>query len=305
MKKIGVILLIALVNLSIGKAQEATTPAAAPAGAEQPATGTTRLTEPLGQGEHIVEGYNKYSIRPIHSSDIMYKKSVVRMMDLREPQNLPLFSTNKWISKLLIDAVRKGDITPYRNDSLDLGAKLSIDEFNERIKMPSTAAELTQEEKEIALANGDSSAMMSNAIGDYYPKSLYQLEIKEDIIFDKQRSRMYYDIQSLTMFVPSDEPSNVKGIQLTIASFEYKELVNKLFKDNPNAIWFNPENDQQHKNLADAFELRLFSSYIEKVSNPTDSYLVEIYGQDQHKGILASQWTAHTIMEYEHNLWEF
>ena len=116
---------------------------------------------------------------------------------------------------------------------------------------------------------------------------------------------MYYDIQSITMFVPADNPSNIKGIQITIASFEYKELVNKLFKDNPNAIWFNPQNDQQHKNLADAFELRLFSSYIEKVSNPSDAYLVDIYGGDQHKGILASQWAAYEIMEYEHNLWEF
>jgi len=296
MKKLSVILMGALLTFGIARAQETTE-------AEKPEAGAN--PEVLGQPAHIVDGYNKYSIRPIHSSDIMYKKTVVRTLDLREPQNRPMFSTNKWITKLFMEAVRKGIITPYNNDSLDMGKKLSIDEFNERVKMPSTAAEMTQEERDIALANGDSSVLASAGGGDFFPQELYQIQIKEDVIFDKQRSRMYYDIQSITMFVPADNPSNIKGIQITIASFEFKELVNKLFKDNPNAIWFNPQNDQQHKNLADAFELRLFSSYIEKVSNPSDAYLVDIYGGDQHKGILASQWAAYEMMEYEHNLWEF
>ncbi len=302
MKKIGAILFGALLTIGAANAQEkagAENPAATPAQAETPAN------EPLGQPNHIIDGYNKYSVRPIHSSDIMYKKTILRTLDLREPQNKPLFSTNRWITKLLIDAAKRGDITPYNNDSLDMGKKLTLDEFGERIKMPSTAAELSPEEREIALANGDSSVLQSAAGAEYFPNDLYQLQIKEDMIFDKQRSRMYYDIIAITMFVPADNPANVKGIQIPIASFEYKELVNKLFKDNPNAIWFNPQNDQQHKNLADAFELRLFSSYIEKVSNPSDAYLVDIYGGDQQKGIMASQWAAHDIMEYEHNLWEF
>jgi gliding motility associated protien GldN len=269
--------------------------------AEKPATERPRSTN----DGVLIDGYNKYSVRPIHESDIMYKRSVVRTLDLREPQNRPLFSTNREITRLLIDAVRKGDITAYNNDSLDLGRKLTIQEFNERIKMPSTTATLSEEEKQIALANGDSSVLMGAGEGDYLPQNLYQMNIKEDFLFDKQRSRQYFDIQSITISIPSDLPANVKGIEIVVASFMYKELVEKLFKDNPNAIWFNRQNDREHKNLADAFELRLFSSYIVKVSNPENSYLVDIYGGDQYKGILASQWAAHSLMEYEHNLWEF
>lgn len=250
-------------------------------------------------------GFNRYSVRPIHKSDIMYRKTLIRALDLREKQNKPLFSRNREITRLLIEAVERGDITPYRNDSIDMGGRLTIDEFKERIKIPSEMGELTEEEKQIALANGDSSLLMASETNYYFPTDLYQMEIREDLIFDKQRSRMYYDITSITMFVPADHPSNIKGIQLVAASFEYKELVEKLFKDNPKAVWFNPENDQQHKNLADAFELRLFGSYIIKVSNPSDAYLVDIYGGDQQKGIMASQWAAFELLEYEHNLWEF
>ena len=139
----------------------------------------------------------------------------------------------------------------------------------------------------------------------FFPKDLYQMQIREDLIFDKQRSRMYYDILAVTMFVPADHPDNIKGIEIPIASFSYKELHDKTFKDNPDAIWFNPFNDAEHRNLADAFELRLFSSYIIKVSNPNDEYLVDTYGGDPKVGIMASQWKAFELLEYEHNLWEF
>ncbi|HEY8400140.1 MAG TPA: gliding motility protein GldN [Cytophagaceae bacterium] len=287
MKKIGVILLGLLFCGYVSVAQE------------------TESYESESSSFSESDGFNKYSVRPIHVSDIMYKKTLIRAVDLREKQNRPMFSKNREITRLLIDAVKRGDITPYANDSLDDGRQLTIDEFLERMTIPSETAELTAEEKEIALANGDSSVLLSGGTEYYFPTDLYQLEIKEDLIFDKQRSRMYYDIHALTVFVPADHPSNIKGIQLPVASFKYKELVEKLFTDNPIAVWYNPQNDAGHKALADAFELRLFSSYIIKVSNPTDAYLVDIYGGDQHKGIMASQWAAFELLEYEHNLWEF
>ncbi|MFN3403836.1 MAG: gliding motility protein GldN [Cytophagaceae bacterium] len=250
-------------------------------------------------------GFNKYSVRPIHESDIMFKKTIIRAVDLREKQNKPMFSKNREITRFLIEAVQRGDIKAYATDSLQEGKTLTIEEFNERMKMPVEGPEYTAEELEIMKANGEDVTAMQAGANDYLPTDLYQMEIKEDLIFDKQRSRMYYDVHAITVYIPADHPANIKGIQLPLASFEYKELCDKLFKDNPKTIWFNPQNDQQHKNLKDAFELRLFSSYIIKVSNPNDAYLVDIYGGDQQKGIMASQWAAFELLEYEHNLWEF
>ena len=130
------------------------------------------------------------------------------------------------------------------------------------------------------------------------------MEIKEDMIFDKKRSRMYHDIKSIGLFVPSTLSSNTSGIEKPIGYFKYSDLV-KVFRSNPqNAIWFNAENDAQHKNLADAFELWLFNSYITKVSNAGDSRLDDIYGGAQ-QGILAAQQTAADLVEYEYNLWSF
>lgn len=271
-----------------------------------PETTTTAETSTVVQSTaEQCDDCNKHSTHYIHESDIMYRKILLRGIDLREKQNLPLFSRNREITELFIKAVESGTITPYMNDSLDCGRQITIDEFHKNILIPSDAPVLTQEEKDIMLANGDSSFMQSGGAEYFFPRDLYQMEIKECLIFDKQRSRMYYNILALTLYVPADHPANIRGIQTVVASFSYKELAEKLFKDNPKAIWFNAINDQEHKNLADAFELRLFSSYILKVSNPTDSYLSDIYGGDQQKGIMASQWAAFDLLEYEHHLWEF
>ncbi len=288
MKKLGVILLGLIMSTGATFGQE---------------TAVDSSASSTGGSKNTDTGYNPLSVRPIHVSDIMWKKTLLRAMDLREKQNTPLFSRNKEITKLILEAVAKGELTPYANDSLE--RKLTIDEFNENLTVPAEGPVLTEEEKQIALLNGDSSVLVSGGVEYFMPRDLYQLQITEDLIFDKQRSRLYYDILAITILLPADLKKNVRAIEFNVASFSYKELVEKLFKDNPKALWFNVQNDQQHKNLADAFDLRLFSSYIIKVSNPNDARLEDIYGGDQAKGIMASQWAAMELLEFEHNLWEF
>jgi len=243
------------------------------------------------------------SSNEVRTSDKMYRKELVRALDLREPQNKTLFSKNHEITKLLINAVMNGQITAYTNDSLtDL---LPLKAFTERMTMPNSN-EIPTDLEELKMMYPDTwEEILKNPPTPelYFAKDLYQMEIKEDLFFDKQRSKMYYDIKAITLFIPADHPQNEKGIQEPVASFDFKEL-EKFFKDNPNAVSFNSQNDAEHKNLADAFKLRLFSSYIIKVSNADDQYLTDIYN-DPVKGIMASQWAAHDLLEYEHNLWEF
>lgn len=265
------------------------------------------------------------SYRPIPNSDIMFRKTIWRAIDLREKQNKPMFAEGKEISRVILDAVKRGELQAYKNDSLT--STLSPAEVLSNSSYAETNAGLSEEEKaagftEESLAddgwgapaskgkNGKSSAKAAPAKPaappsyEYRPKELYQMELKEDMIFDKKRSRMYHDIKCIGLLVPSTLATNTSGIEKTIGYFKYSDLV-KMFRNNPDkAIWFNPQNDAQHKNLADAFELWLFNSYIVKVSNPNDARLDEIYG-GQQQGILASQQAASDLIEYEYNLWSF
>ncbi|AUD01492.1 type IX secretion system ring subunit PorN/GldN [Spirosoma pollinicola] len=136
---------------------------------------------------------------------------------------------------------------------------------------------------------------------EYFPKELNILEVKEDWIFDRKRSRLYYDMQTVTLLLPADK--NQAGFEKPIASFKYKDL-DKLFRSDPKKfIWYNPQNQAQHKNLADAFDLRLFYGRITKVANPGDTDLVGMYGD--REGLLKSYQTEYELMETEHGLWEY
>ncbi len=267
--------------------------------------------------------FNENSYRTIHNSDIMWRKRTVRGMDMREKQNEPLFSKNREISKLLVEAVKDGRLTPYATDSLDAGRILTLEEFLKKLVIPGTDDPVVDnqwlpeedniddfwpEDDDSNIDNNDEEFIDESSVAagpEYYAAhDLYQLELTEDVVFDKQRSQMKHDIQALTLFIPADHPLNIRGIQDPVASFSYKELM-KVFRHDPRAIWYNPYNDAEHRNYADAFDLRLFSSYLIKISNPSDEYLVDTYGGDQQTGIMASQWKEYELLEFEHNLWEF
>lgn len=254
------------------------------------------------------------TVRAIPNSDVMYRKSIWRIIDLREKQNKPMFANNHQITKIIVDAVKAGKLQPYRGDSL--ATSFTMEEFNKKLIVPEAAATISDEEKKLGFteeedtgggwgdepAGGAAKPAAAAMAVEYFPKQLYQMEMKEDMVFDKKRSRMYHEIQSITLVIPAGETS--KGYDQPIATFKWADLV-KVFRDNPEqAIWFNGSNTAQHKNLADAFDLWLFSSYISKVSNPDDKTLSDIYGGDQ-QGIMAAQQVAGEMIEYEYNLWSF
>jgi gliding motility associated protien GldN len=292
--------------------------------------------------EADTRGYNPLSVRPIHESDIMFKKTVWEVVDLREKQNRPFMSTNNEITKVIIDAVKAGLLTPYTTDSVN--TPMPIETFMGNMSQTTTQITLTERESQIQqIANGagtsaskiqqiqkllkqkgttttDLELQVQGALDDsfstnddkiktisglyastapveYKPRDFTSIVLKEDIIFDKQRSRLYWDIQALTMILATED------LDKQVASFRYKDLV-RIFRNNPNAIWYNAQNNAEHKNLADSFDMRLFSGRITKVSNPDDNDLVTIYDGDR-RGLLASDWVRQQIMEFEHNLWEF
>lgn len=259
------------------------------------------------------DGYNPNSVHPIHENDIMYKKRVWRRMDLREKQNQPFFAFNNEVTKIMIEAVMKGDLYAYQSDSLS--NRYTKEQFEEQLTIPELGGGLSDEEKALGFSEddgwgdsgwgdeGDSDAEEQEVISDLFlPNQVNVLEIMEDIIFDKKRSRLYYDIQTIKLVLPPELFDT--GLEKVVATFRYKDL-EELFRKTPHAYWFNPQNSREHKNLSDAFALRLFKANLVKVENPEDSYIVDIYNKSPKQGIMASQWLENEIIEYEHNLWEF
>jgi gliding motility associated protien GldN len=137
---------------------------------------------------------------------------------------------------------------------------------------------------------------------EYFPSQLYLLELKEDWGFDRKRSRLTNQIQAMTLLLPSEQ--NPNGLEIPIASFKYED-VEKLFRSDPKKyIWYNSKNIAQNKNLADAFDLRLFWGRIVKYSNAHDKSFLDMY-QGEKEALTKSLNYEQQLMEIESGFWEY
>lgn len=281
--------------------------------------------------EEIEEQYNPNSLNPIPVYEQHYKVRVWRSVDLAEKQNKGFFARNGEISKLLIDAIISGELADiYAYDSLT--TKLSKEDFLKNLQQQDAQTMETWNPTsdyftdDLRSYNGKNYRALTDSKGanpetspnewavtqegkavTFLPSDVSNLEIVEDVIFDRRRSRLYYDIQAIQLIIPGSKNAQT-GFNKGICWLKYKD-VEKVFRAHPKkAVWFNRQNTAQNKNFADAFLLRLFYGPIRKVQNPDDESLLDIYlanGRPYKEAIWAGEWEEIKMMEKEHNLWEF
>ncbi len=264
-------------------------------------------------GNYANDGYNHNSVRPVHESHIMYQKSLWHRISLKEKQNRPFFAAGNEITRLIIEAVKLGIVRPYQNDSLR--SRMSQEDFLSNIQIPNDEIQYNGVEADIfnqdATWNDDAIWGAENTYGEdetgveaqeFYANQLYILEIKTDVFFDKTRSRMINDIQTISIIIPA-EMNPQTGLEKTIATFSYKELVQNLFRDNSTAIYYNERNNQAHRNIEEAFDLMLANGNLIKYANGKDEHIMDMY-QNEHEALLAAQNYQTNMIEYESNLWE-
>jgi hypothetical protein len=280
------------------------------------------FVQPSIAQESANDGYNPNSVYPIHEDDIMYKKRVWRRMDLREKQNKPFFSSNNEITKHIVNAAKAGILPIYKGDSMV--NRMTKEEFLEKLEDPSLkdmnmggaddgwgdsggddwgSDDGWGDSADAGAADKGEDATTTEISTQFTVRQMSTLEIVEDMIFDKQRSVLVWDIQAVKIIIPASNFTS--GVERTVGVFKYLDLVD-LFRSNPEQmIWFNPQNSAEHKNLADAFALRLFNARIVKVANPDDNMIIDTYSESPKQGIMASQWLEYELMEKEHELWSY
>jgi len=272
---------------------------------------TTSFSNAQEYGAYANDGYNHNSVRPVHESHIMYQKSVWHRVSLKQKQNRPFFAAGNEITGLIIDAVKLGIVRPYQNDSLQ--TRMSQEDFLSNIQIPSEDVQYSGVEEDIFIQennavwdNDDVWGTEQEETGvvaqEFYANQLYTLEIKTNVFFDKNRSRMINDIQTISIILPA-EMNPATGLEKTIATFSYKELVQNLFRDNSSAIYYNERNNQAHRNLEEAFDLMLANGTLIKYANGQDEHIMDRY-DGQREALLASQNYQANMVEYESNLWE-
>ena len=258
-----------------------------------------RVEPPVAAAEII-----KPEIDPIH---IFWKKTLFRRLNLLQRQNQPFNSKNSELSALMIQGAKDGLLQPYMSDSCL--RPMPDDEFISALQY-----EIQGGDDDFGFGGGfgDEAEEETEGDGKNYsdidPSEFNKIYIREDLIFDRMRSRMYYYIRALTIGIPAN-PNYEIQFEKKVASFRYDDVV-KLFRGpyKDKAYWFNEQNPGAHINLADALELRLFNAPIIGVSNSQNLDIRQMYAEqiaeDPMMALILQQQAEMELMEYEANLWE-
>ncbi len=263
--------------------------------------------------------YNRNSVRPIRTEDIMFRMRVWSWMDLREKVNSRWTAQGNEIVKLLLQGAMDeiDGITAYRADSIRNPEGDFLDEdiitpqqVQARMKLP--------EEDEGDLPGGVNIDDLLGSLGGdstntgganaevspYYEyNDIMLIEICEDFVFDKRRSRAYWDIQSISILL---HPAQTRaGTTQVIARFKYKDVVEYFKKFPKQAAWYNAQNPGRPLSFTEAFDLRMFDSRPIRYSNPENGRIEDVEGVQGLNAILASQRFKNKLLEFEHNLWEY
>ena len=274
----------------------------------------------MGQEDSLaIRGeYNPNSVRPVRTEDIMYKIRVWSWMDLREKVNSRWNAQGNEIVKLLLEGAMDeiDGITSYKADSVrnpegDFRDQdiLTPQQVQARMRLPEEdtgdlPSGIDLEALLAGLGGADTTNAANQAASPYYEyDEIVLLELCEDFIVDKRRSRSYWDIQSISLVL---NPSQTRaGTTAVIARFRYKDVVEYLKKFPKRGRWYNAANPGQKLSFAEAFDLRMFDSRPIRYSNPTNGRIEDVEGVQGLNAILASQRFKNKLLEFEHNLWEY
>jgi gliding motility associated protien GldN len=138
----------------------------------------------------------------------------------------------------------------------------------------------------------------------FSPDSVYTFRIKEQVIFDKEASRLFTRIIGIAPI--AKQTINVGGKTIsaprTLFWVYYPDLRKTLAKSDV----YNPKNFSNRMTWEELFESRFFSSYIIKstANNPGDRYLNAMI-KDPLFRLLEGDNIKTRIFNWEQDLWQY
>ncbi len=263
-----------------------------------PSVGQTVL-----DGAYIKEHTKTQRVVPyphIREADVMWYHRVWRDIDLTEKINHPLYYPTSPINdrKSLFDVIKQGLMEDGSITAYDPGADGWDDEFlkpllSQQIKDKLSRTDTSMREN----LNGEMEQIIQQI--ETNSEDIRRYRIKEDWIFDKQRSVMDVRIIGIAPMKANKGPDgDIRGYEPLFWLY-FPELRYVLV----NWEVFNRENDAERRSFDHVFWTRQFNSSIIKESNVYNRNIAEY--KTGINGVLEGEEIKQKLFEFEHDLWNF
>ncbi len=255
---------------------------------------------------NLVKDRDPLPYEHIREDDAVYRQRLWREIDVHEKMNLPFVykaegdNGNQRFIIILLNAIKSGEITAFNpNDdrfttpytlkeiTADLVGKSYTIPVQDWVKDPTGTLGITKD---------------SVVVNEFDPNGIEKYWIKEDVIFDKESSRLHTRILGIA---PLKTIKNTDGSVRDVTPVfwvYYPDLRPMLAKFEA----YNGKNFGARLSWEEVFESRMFASRIIKstVENPNDLYIKE-YIKDPILRLLEGDNIKEKIFNYEQDLWSY
>jgi gliding motility associated protien GldN len=228
---------------------------------------------------------------PVRESDIMWRRRIWRVIDVREKINLPFVNREENFFSILMKGIQDSVIRAYKGDNDKFHYKLTPQEVSSIGSSVDTIEQVDPTTYETKLK------IIVNKLD---PEQIRRYRIKEEWFFDKQYSTLKVRILGIAPLKEERDPTTGQFLwEMPLFWIRYPDCREYLARHQV----FIDGNDANPMSWEDLFELRRFSSYVSKESNVHGRRL-----QDYLQGIdilLEGEKIKSELFNTEHDFWSF
>jgi gliding motility associated protien GldN len=268
---------------------------------------TTKKDQPAPVFDHPLDGYykktNTITAQPvaeasIRQADAIFAKRIWREIDLREKMNQYMGSPKSRLIDILMDAIKNDELRAF--DATPTKDNPNGDDFEFAALLTSKQA-MAKMSDSVMVDKFDKDGNKTGSemhVGEFNPDSIVKFRIKEDWVFDKQRSEFKPHIIGIAPLIQ---------IHVAGTSLDYQPAFWIYFPEARPILAskeaFMQNNDAADLNYDQIFAKRIFSSYIVKESNEKDERIKD-YAQGIDR-LYESERIKKSLMDWELNLWQY
>jgi gliding motility associated protien GldN len=254
----------------------------------------------------LVRDRSPLAYEHIREDDAVYRQRLWREIDVREKMNLPFVykadddNGNQRFINILLNAIKTDSITAF--NPMD-------DRFTTPISMKEITKTLIGEPRIEQVQDWDRDPDGSKGIkkdsviiDEYNPDIVQKYMIKEDVVFDKESSRMHVRILGIAPLKTILNPDGSFRAVTPMFWVYYPDLRPLLAKYEA----YNGKNYGARLSWEELFESRMFASRIVKstIDNPYDQF-IEGFIKDPILRLLEGDNIKEKIFNYEQDLWSY